>query len=100
MNVFEVPSDDPDLQAGLAKIEEGISQCMTALYRDDPGTDSMIQAWSAGVETLGYTQEGKRVRRFEALFPLTQSMSASRGALITADEGILDAFSDPRDEDE
>ncbi|UVF61612.1 hypothetical protein SEA_GENAMY16_93 [Gordonia phage Genamy16] len=88
---FEFDPDDPEQLAGLAKIEEGIMQVSQALYSDDI-ENMMPICWAVGVELIGYSREGHRVRRIETLMPVGQGFSATRGILENAAEGAADAF--------
>ncbi|UVT31073.1 hypothetical protein SEA_PARVUSTARDA_92 [Gordonia phage ParvusTarda] len=97
---FEVDPEDPRQLAGLQKIEEGIMEVSTALFEGDDIDNMMPICWGVGVELIGYSREGRRVRRIETLMPVGQGFSATRGILENAAEGAADAFFNGTEDDE
>lgn len=91
-DLWDADHNDPDVQEGLKTIEAGIMRVLKGLADDDDADITQIipVAWAVGVEVLGYNEEGRAARSIDVLFPLGQSMSATRGALINANEGLGD----------
>lgn len=94
---YEFDPEDPRVKAGLDKIDDAIMDIVHAVYEDEEVTAMMPVCWGIGVELVGYSRDGKRYRRMEALFPPGQGFSATRGVLETASEGVVDSFFDPTD---
>ncbi|QXO13747.1 hypothetical protein SEA_DUMPTRUCK_95 [Gordonia phage DumpTruck] len=89
---YEFDNEDPKVQAGLAKIEEGIMEVSAALFDPEEMHHMMPVAWGAGVELVGYNRTGEKVRKLESLSPNGQGFSATRGVMESAAEAAVDAF--------